>query len=281
MNRILLLIEELEQSVLQKESELSDVIRDSPALIKELEDGFMKLREILSNYTFDSKSEEIHFFKITKPALFSKLIYYRKIYQIELNKPISSFQMQKAYLKKEQEQIDDFYTKNAEFIRYYRSGNTSMDEFCFLRRKNNEINLEPFYFEYDPKFSTLNDFKVSCLLSNEKLAVYLNNELIKIKQQENMTLPSVKLPVSNDKWTDTKCAMVELIYAIHSVESVNMGNIDLKILARHFENAFNIELGDLYRVFLEIRGRKGNRAVYLNRLEKALNKRMDEADARP
>ena len=81
-------------------------------------------------------------------------------------------------------------------------------------------------------------------------------------------------------WTDTKSALVELIYAVHAEQSVNSGNIDLKVLALVFEKIFNIELGDIYRIFLEIRGRKGERTTYLNRLVVALNKRMNDADSR-
>jgi hypothetical protein len=54
----------------------------------------------------------------------------------------------------------------------------------------------------------------------------------------------------------------------------------LKVLALVFEKIFNIELGDIYRIFLEIRGRKGERTTYLNRLVVALNKRMNDADSR-
>lgn len=41
--------------------------------------------------------------------------------------------------------------------------------------------------------------------------------------------------------------------------SINNGNSDLKNLSYYFENVFNIKLGDIYRTYLEIRGRKGNR----------------------
>jgi hypothetical protein len=83
-----------------------------------------------------------------------------------------------------------------------------------------------------------------------------------------------------DKWTDSKSALVELIYAVHTAHSVNQGNIDIKILAAKFGKMFNMDTGDIYRTFLEIRGRKGNRAIYLTRLVESLNKRMDEKDGK-
>lgn len=278
--RILDLHDELLNKVQQKELEVSDVIRDTPQIIKLLEDGFLTLKSYLINYEFEKPADEIEFFKVIKPRLFSKLIYYHKIYQIELNKPISNIQTLTAYVERECQQINEFCEKNAEFIQYYRSGCTVLDEFYFLRgRKEPGLNMESFYFELDPMFSTHYDLKVSRILASDMLSAYINCFLNKFTWEDN-SLTNMLPNASKDVWTDTKSALVELIYAIHSIESVNKGNIDLKILASHFERAFNIELGDIYRIFLEIRGRKGERAVYLNRLINALNKRMDDADAK-
>ena len=141
------------------------------------------------------------------------------------------------------------------------------------------LNLESFYFERDPNFSTYYDFKVAKLLANDMLAAYLESELTRLKQREEL-FDKNSLTNTKHTWTDTKSALVELIYAVHAEQSVNSGNIDLKVLALVFEKIFNIELGDIYRIFLEIRGRKGERTTYLNRLVVALNKRMNDADSR-
>ena len=50
-------------------------------------------------------------------------------------------------------------------------------------------------------------------------------------------------------------------------------------MTSYIENLFNIDLGDIYRTFLEIRGRKGNRVQCLDQLRKDLIARMDEADS--
>ena len=44
------------------------------------------------------------------------------------------------------------------------------------------------------------------------------------------------------------------------------------------ENLFDIDLGDVYRTFIEIRGRKGSRVQCLDDLRKKLIARMDEVD---
>jgi len=278
--RIQQISDDLNKLVQERELEIIDVINDIPPIISILENGFIELKTIVSEYQFPSVADEIFFFKYIKPILFSKLIFLRKKYQLELNLPVSNYSTVMAYLEKEHEQINVFSNKNAEFIQYYRSGKTILDEFYFLRdRREIELNLECFYFERDPKFSTHFDFKVAKILANDLLAAYLNCKQAKLKLQEDNFGSLVGIS-SKEKWTDTKAALVELIYGIHSTLSINSGKIDIKLLASMFSKLFNIDLSDIYHVFLEIRSRKGDRTVYLNRVIKALNKRMEEADSK-
>ncbi|HMM16726.1 MAG TPA: RteC domain-containing protein [Petrimonas sp.] len=281
MNRIYQISKELTSLVHEKESQISDIIRDVSLIISILENGFTKLKEVVSTFIFPSKIDEITFFKEIKPQLFSKLIYFRKIYQIELNRPISNYDTIKFYLEKEHEQINLFFNKNAEFIQYYRSGQTTLDEYYFLRGRHEiELNLESFYFERDPNFSTNFDFKLAKLLANDMLAAYLNYQLSKIKYQEenNIFQNESKLPYA--KWSDKKTALGEIIYGIYEEKSINAGDIEIKALADIFGKMFHVDLSDIYHIFLEIRSRKGNRTAYLNRLISALNRRMDEADSK-
>jgi hypothetical protein len=58
------------------------------------------------------------------------------------------------------------------------------------------------------------------------------------------------------KWTASKASLIELLYALQTSGSFNNGSIDLKSLATSLENLFDIDLGNYYRVFQEIRIRK-------------------------
>ena len=86
--------------------------------------------------------------------------------------------------------------------------------------------------------------------------------------------------VSNNslKWTASKTALTELIYALYSHGAFNNGNTEIKLIAKTFEDAFNIELGDFYHTFMELKARKINRTKFLDRLCEALIKKMDEQD---
>lgn len=280
MNDIIEISDNINFLLKEKELGISDVIKDLPSIISLLENGFLQLKEAVSHYHFSLPQDEISFFKEIKPRLFCKLIFFRKIYQLELNQPKSNYTTMQAFWEREHEQINLFFNKNKEFIQYYRSGETILDEYYFQRGRNEMIlNCESFYFERDPNFSTNFDFKVAKLLSYEMLASYLNTKQTQLKEQienHNFGIDCY----SKERWTDKKVAIVELIYAIHSAESVNNGDIELKTLTLLFEKIFNINLGDVYHIYLEIRNRKNERTIYLNKLIKALNKRMDDADSK-
>lgn len=279
-NSIAKITEDIAKFFQEKELEIINIIQDIPPVITALEEGFGKLKEIISEYKFPSVEQEISFFKETKPKLFSKLIFLQKIYRLELNRPISNHATLKTYLEKEHDQINTFCNKNLEFIQYYRSGKRTLDEYYFVRGKRDmELNLECFYFERDPKFSTQFDFKVAKLLANDMIAAYVNCELAKMYKDENNSDTVFGLQ-SKEKWTDSKAALAEIVYGIHVLHSVNAGNIDIKVLASIFSKTFNVDLSDIYHIFLEIRCRKGDRIVYLNRMIKALNQRMDELDSK-
>ena len=280
MNKIYQISEELTSIVREKELEMSDIIRDVPPTILLLENGFIDLKNIVSSFTFPSKHDEIMFFKEIKPQLFSKLIFFRKIHQLELNRPISNYKTIRLYLEREHERINLFYNRNTEFIQYYRSGKANFDEYYFVRgRKDMELNLESFYFERDPRFSTHFDFKVARLLANDMLAAHLNYQLSKLKYQEENDF-STEIEIPSAQWTDKKTALTEIIYSIYEEKSINSGNIEIKALATIFGRIFNVDLSDIYHIYLEIRSRKTNRTEFLNRLIKTLNKRMDEADSK-
>ncbi|MFT3737557.1 MAG: RteC domain-containing protein [Breznakibacter sp.] len=56
--------------------------------------------------------------------------------------------------------------------------------------------------------------------------------------------------------------------------------VDIKVIAKTFENTFDIELGDFYHTFMELKNRKINKTKFLDSLRDTLIRRMDEQDER-
>lgn len=264
------------QSIQQAEY---DIIKESIKIISVLEEAFEKLKKFVTNLTFKDQSEEILFFKEIKPQMFSLLIYYNKVYNVEMRIPNGTVNDKKLYIENILSRIKYFFEMNFDFYHYYRSGSTHLDKYYFLRSKPDiQLILDSFYFERDSRFSTSHDFKVSKILAYEMLTAYLNNKLIQLNKDEYSTDTHNSIPKVKLTWTGKKAELVELIYSWDTAKCFNNGNTNIKELAEYIESAFNINLGDFYHTFLEIRERKGSRTQFLDKLIKFLNDRMDNLD---
>lgn len=253
-------IESSDLNILKKSLEASLVLGDA----------FQRLREFVSSYTFKNEAEEIEFFKTIKPRLYHRLIYYRKVYNIEMNRPVG-VESQKAYLIDEIKAINRYNDKHSDFVRYYRSGMAHLDSLYYLRNRNDTaLYLESFHYERDPKFSTNADFKVAKLLANELLSTYLKGELEAleyVKTASTDSLPPVRLT-----WQDNKTDLTELIYMLDSKHS--FGNVPLTQLAAYITNVFNIQLDtNLSRTFCDMKLRN-NPTPWIDKAKQALLQRM-------
>jgi hypothetical protein len=273
------LLETIKKDVQIIDLEEDTTLNKSVKIIELLRTNFNELKEHISEYTFSNETEEIQFFKETKPQIFSMLIYYDSIYKLEINRPTGSESMQKAFTLKQFDDLKEYFDNNIDFYKYCRSQRTDLDKQYFLRYQPDvEMYFDSQYFERDQKFSTGFDLKVATILANDMLSDYLNAELIKedlpnAHQFENTNIQKVKA-----KWTGSKVALIELIYAFDTSKCINNGKSDLKRMTSYVENLFDIDLGDVYRTFIEIRGRKGSRVQCLDDLRKKLIARMDDVD---
>ncbi len=242
----------------------------------------LDLREIVNTHVFETKAKEIYFFKCQKPKIYSKFIYYSKLFKIICRKPVSTQEIQKRFFYEHLEAIEKYTNDNFEFYQYHKRGLTFLDD-KFYTRENAEIppNMDNLHFLIDKSFSTMQDYTLSTLLANEMLTEYIKTELEKLEQSDSIIVSKQdENLINNAQWTGSKTALIELIYAVHSCKVVNYGEIDIKKLVDVFEKALNIDLGDFYRTFLEIRNRKIDKTKFIDTLKQSLLNRMDDADAK-
>ena len=239
------------------------------------------LKNFIIKYKFKSVKEEIKFFKEIKPLFFSKLIFYVKSFNVETKKPNGSDRAQKRYYENELNHLQRYFDNNLEFYQYFRMQSTFLDEKYFRRGKFDiRLNLDTFFFESDPRFSSSHDFKVSKILANDLLAIYLKAEITLLDRKEDFADKPQRLPEERLTWSDSKTSLIELIYSLHSSGAFNNSNADIKSIASYFEIIFNIDLGDFYRTWLEVKERKSSRTKFLDLLKANLTKRMDESEER-
>ena len=89
---MMVFISDLETEIKRKlrKIELADlnVMKKSFEASLVLGDAYLRLKEFISTYIFQNDTEEIEFFNVIKPRLCHQLIYYRKVYDIEMNRPV-------------------------------------------------------------------------------------------------------------------------------------------------------------------------------------------------
>ncbi|MGV9004440.1 RteC domain-containing protein [Flavobacterium sp.] len=232
-----------------------------------------KLKTFFNQYKFENKNEEIAFFKKIKPVFASKLIYYNELYNIETALPSTSKKRIKKHYTIHLQKLDNFHQENREFIKYYQTNSTLLDKKYFQRNKHDiRLSLDSSYFQSDYNFTTSHDYKVAQILANKQLEIFINQKLAILKEGQNTQS-------SNTRWTGSKVALVELMYAINTTKVINNGNTSLNELAKSFEAFFDIELGQFNRIYAEIRNRKTiEKTSFINSLKDNLSARIENAD---
>ncbi|MBA4744529.1 MAG: RteC domain-containing protein [Muricauda sp.] len=273
------LLSEFEGQLEALESGNGDILYKAEKGIAIVEKCIRKLQKQIVGKDFETQSDEIYFFKHVKPQIFSKLIYYIRLFSIESKRPRGKDVAQVKYLQQQIDKLQTFFNDNLEFYNYYRRGAMSMDEQYFVRgNRDLRMPLESFHFLIDDQFSTCQDGTVATIMAYDMLIVYLRKE---VDDLNNNMEPTKNTPMEKPSklfWTGSKTDLIELLYALHASESINSGTVDIKEMASHFEHFYNIDLGNYYHTFIEIRSRKTSRTRFLDKLIELLNHRMESLD---
>ncbi|ADQ16007.1 Tetracycline regulation of excision, RteC [Leadbetterella byssophila DSM 17132] len=275
-NSLKKILADTENKLLAIHTQNENAVNVSVLSIEIITQSLIELKQFVINHGFRSEIEEINFFKNVKPSLVSKFIYYNTILHFEAKKDKLTNKCFKKSLQKELKRIKHFSIDNWEFYKYYKMNDTFYDKEYFLRESHKaDFIFFDHFFEIDQSFSTTHDYKISRIIANDLIQVYLTDQILRLKQS---SLKDSVVEQLNLDWTESKAALIELIYALHSRSVFNNGNIEIKWIAKSFEKMLNIELGDLYHTYLEIRNRKINQTKFLDTLKYSLIKKMEEQD---
>lgn len=239
-----------------------------------ISNALKQLKAFVFEYKFFNEQEEILFFKKQKPELYSKSIFYKKIAEIESLRPIGCHEEQDVYLRTELKKLTLFFNEHKDFYKYYRTESTYFDDIYFFREKN-DLKQKMKGADIDSNFSTGYDYIVAKIIAYNRLEVFLNKELEKVKP--NTKNPHVEYlgTLEKFKWTGSKISLYELIYSLCSTTVLNDGNCDINELAELFEQIFCIRLDDIYRGFQDIKLRS-NPTKFLDSLKEALLRKINE-----
>jgi hypothetical protein len=200
------------------------------------------------------------------------------VFELEKHKPLASADLQREYFENKLKEIDNYIQANLEFYTYYKTGRNNLDEVYFLRPKCNiQLALQSCVFDIDIKFRTSHDHKLARILANEMLLKYIQNALLVLDGKEPKSIYQVDTKL-NLTWVESKAALIELIYALICSGAFGNTTLDTKEIAACFEELFNIDLGDFYRTYHDIKARKAGRTKFLDNLKESLIRKMDLSD---
>ena len=273
------LLSEFEGQLEALESGNGDILYKAEKGIVLVERCIRKLQKQIVGQDFETQADEIYFFKHVKPQIFSKLIYYIRLFSIESKRPRGKDVAQVKYLQQQIDKLQTFFNDNLEFYNYYRRGAMSMDEQYFVRgNRDLRMPLESFHFLIDDQFSTCQDGTVATIMAYDMLIVYLRKE---VDDLNNNMEPTKNTPMEKPSklfWTGSKTDLIELLYALHTSKCINGGTVDIKEMASHFEYFYNVDLGNYYHTFIDIRSRKSSKTRFLDKLIEMLHQRMESLD---
>lgn len=241
-----------------------------------------RLRQHVIDNGFTDEEHEIVFFKEVKPQFMSKLIFFQKLYDLEVNRPLNIDRINAGkYFRREIRKVKKHYKKFGDLYSYYKSGETMLDKVYFLRKPGGLLYSGDSYLIVDSTFQTLYDSTIAEFIADEAYCEYLYRQLALVDTIQQTIGFMEKQPSKGLRWTGSKTALTELIYALYSAGVLNDGNADVKDIVADLSQTFNIDLGNFYRTFQEIRLRKKDRVSFLNQLIDRLEDRMNYWDENP
>lgn len=240
-----------------------------------------KLRLCVRENQFESKATEIIFFKKHKPYIYSRLKFYAKLYSYLLNRPAGTIKSLQIFIDGEIKKLQESNRRHFDFIKYYREDSTILDEFYFLRG-NDKVSLvsDTSHFYTDAEFSTSHDNAVAKIMAYDLLVNHYVQELSFLRNLSYGRTSKLNTLVNGERlgWTASKTDLIELIYALQASGAIKSGTAGIKEMASACENVFDLNLGNVYRTFLEIRERKIDQTKFIDRLKSSLVKKMEETD---
>jgi hypothetical protein len=248
----------------------TDMLKRSQKAIALSRHQLSALRETVKAKGFQSQEDEIHFFKKIKQIPFSYLIYYLEVYAFESQFSKINVDQLHAFINGIKNRTYQFLMDHLDFVNYIEQGQTHLD-MCFFTR-GNAVQIMMMHtgdYFYDLHFNTSHDMLLAKVTAYRKFLDYLEYQ----SQKYSNTSYRSKL-----KWTSSKVALTELVYALYHSRVLNNGKLEIKEIAHALQNLFNFELGDFYKIYSEIRLRKTGRTKFLDELSYTLNNEIEKND---
>lgn len=227
--------------------------------------------EFLSEEALELK-EEIRFFKTTKQQPQISLFYYWELREYQANYPLSGNAHQKEYINVKLKEVQDFLGGQKGFRKYLSLGHNHFDHLYYTRKGIPSADkYQSIGTILESDFYTSHDVLLSQIKANELLAMFYVTKLKDLKKKKSAQITSLK-------WTGSKVAFVELVYALHHTGVFQQQEIPVKVIAKVLAECFQIPTFDIYDTFGDIKRRKKEPAAFLNQMLLSFNQALEIAN---
>ncbi len=266
------ILKEFNTSIEELTTSQNGIIPLSREIIALSQEALWKMNNILTKNGFNSLKSEINYFKNIKPVIVSTLIYRKEVIEFESFFPKVCAIKQEKYFNRHFKKLQNFFNSHMDFGQYLEMNCTHLDQYYFTRNSDEKfIENGSIISLQNPKLCSSRGTLSAQFKAYVKLVIY-------IKKKKRLPTESQVEKIESVKWTGNKVDLIELIYAVHCSGSLRKGT-GIKEIARVCEKLFEVDLGNYYRKFIELRNRKlVERTRYIDRLKSSLIQRMNEAD---
>lgn len=270
------LFAQLEEQIKETDS-ITNPLEQLKNGLTHVQTALARLKLELAKSGFADQQEEISFFKIGKPRIYSLLIFVTERYAIENSMPLLGKEQQLAHLESQLIFINRFFRQNEFLYQYFHLNATDLDDRYFTRDGNARIVGFAEVPDVDPSFSTVADYLFSKFMGYERLQDFVKQEIQMRTGTEN-GLP--KKMEKELKWTGDAVNAVELVYGIYETGQVNQGSASLTELMDFFGQVFHVNISGYFKRFADIKRRKSmSKTRFLDDMQKQVAKRIEESDA--
>jgi len=211
--------------------------------------------QVISN-PFEDDQAEIYFFKHIKPRFQSYHIYIIELHHVIEMTPITTDLLIKKYYLKELKVINRFFERYAFYYQYYLTNDTSRDTDFFLSRNLKDMPPEIKLTTKVDRFTSGLDFLFAKFKAFEMLRDCLVRKVKDLEKRRDLDFLEQELLKERRCWSGNKIELVELAYALYHSKRINGGNAELGEIISWLESSLNIDLGQSYRMFIDISRRK-------------------------
>jgi hypothetical protein len=214
------------------------------------------LQSTVKTNPFDDEHAEIYFFKYIKPKFHSLHIYIIELYHVISMIPISTDEIIRKYYQHELKVINRFFKRYALYYQYYLADDNSKDKEFFLSRNLKFLPPELKLAILPDSFTSSLDYLFAKFKAYEMLRDCLVRKVKQLDKRKDIDRMEKELLLQRRWWSGNKIELVELAYGLYHSKRINGGNAELGEILSWLESSLNTDLGQAYRMFVDISRRK-------------------------